>query len=186
MSDIVTAILQPSQNWIAEQVVRTLGAERGEGGGWRSGIAVQEGFLFRTVGIDASALRMQDGSGMSHQNLVTPWAVVQLLDHARTAPWGPAFRAALTGPGRPGTLSNRLRGLEERVVGKTGTLSNVNALSGYVITDDGRELIFSILSNASGLPGAPVVAAIDRMVEALASYPGAPPTVVTNAAALSR
>lgn len=167
LTDIVTAILQPSQNWIAEQLVRTLGAERGDGGSWRAGIALQEAFLFGTVGIDSTALRMQDGSGMSHQNLVTPLAVVQLLDHARTATWGPAFRDGLTGPGRPGTLSGRLGSLEGRMVGKTGTLSNVNALSGYLVTRDGRELIFSILSNASGQPGGPVVSAIDRMVEAL-------------------
>jgi serine-type D-Ala-D-Ala carboxypeptidase/endopeptidase (penicillin-binding protein 4) len=169
MSEIVTAILQPSQNWMAEQLVRTLGAEKGEGGGWRPGIEVAEDFLFGTVGIDSAALSMQDGSGMSHQNLVTPHAVVQLLAHARTAPWSQVFRDALTGPGRPGTLSNRLQGLEGRVTGKTGTLSNVNALSGYVTTHDGRELIFSILSNASGLGSATVVPAIDRMVEALAN-----------------
>lgn len=169
MSEIVRNILQPSQNWIAEQLVRTLGAERGEGGGWRSGIAVEEDFLFNTVGIDSTALSLQDGSGMSHQNLVTPHAVVQLLEYGRTAPWSQVFRDALTGPGRPGTLSRRLQGLDGRVTGKTGTLSNVNALSGYVRTRDGRELIFSILSNASGLGGGPVVSAIDRMVDALAN-----------------
>jgi D-alanyl-D-alanine carboxypeptidase/D-alanyl-D-alanine-endopeptidase (penicillin-binding protein 4) len=168
MAEIVTNILQPSQNWIAEQVVRTLGAETVGRGGWREGIEVEEGFLFGTVGIDSTALSLNDGSGMSHQNLVTPHAVVQLLDYARTAKWAPEFRAALTGPGRPGTLSRRLTHLEGRVTGKTGTLSNVNALSGYVTTRDGRELIFSILSNASGLPGNPVVSAIDRMVAALA------------------
>lgn len=169
MSDIVRHILQPSQNWVAEQLVRTLGAEKGEAGSWRAGIAVEEDFLFNMVGIDSAALSLQDGSGMSHQNLVTAEAVVQLLDHARTAPWGQVFRDGLTGPGRPGTLSNRMRILEGRVTGKTGTLSNVNALSGYVVTDDGRELIFSFLSNASGLGGGPVVSALDRMVEVLAS-----------------
>jgi D-alanyl-D-alanine carboxypeptidase/D-alanyl-D-alanine-endopeptidase (penicillin-binding protein 4) len=169
MSDVVRHILQPSQNWIAEQLVRTLGAEMGEAGSWREGIAVQQEFLFNTVGIDSAALSLQDGSGMSHQNLVTPAAVVQLLDHARTAPWGQVFRDGLTGPGRPGTLANRMKALEGRITGKTGTLSNVNALSGYVTTDDGRELIFSFLSNASGLGGAPVVSALDRMVEVLAS-----------------
>lgn len=168
MAEIVTAILQPSQNWIAEQLVRTLGAERNEQGSWRAGVDVQTSFLFDVVGIDSAALRLNDGSGMSHQNLVTPRAVVQLLDHARTAPWADTFRDALARPGEPGTLSNRLRALEGRVEGKTGTLSNVNALSGYVRTRDGRELIFTILSNASGLPSGPVVAAIDALVTSLA------------------
>ena len=168
LGEIVHGILAPSQNWIAEQLLRTLGAERGEGGGWEEGIDVETDFLFNTVGIDSAALRLTDGSGMAHQNMVTPHAVVQLLDHARTAPWGETFRAALATPGQPGTLSNRLTHLEGRMSGKTGTLNSVNALSGYVRRSDGRELIFSIMSNASGLPSGPVVAAIDKMVSALA------------------
>ena len=170
MSVIVHSILSPSQNWIAEQLLRTLGAEKRGEGSWRAGIAVEQSFLFNTVGIDSSALRMNDGSGMSPQNLVTPHAVVQLYNHARTATWGPVFRAGLARPGAPGsTLSNRLRTIEGRMEGKTGTLNGVNALGGYVRTRDGRELIVSLISNASGLQAGPVVSALDRLVEALAN-----------------
>jgi D-alanyl-D-alanine carboxypeptidase/D-alanyl-D-alanine-endopeptidase (penicillin-binding protein 4) len=164
---IVRNILQPSQNWIAEQLLRTLGAEKRGRGSWRDGIAVEMEFLTGTVGIDSTALGMNDGSGMSPQNLVTPHAIVQLLEYALTAPWGQVFHDALTGPGRPGTLSNRLRGLEGRAFGKTGTLNSVNAVSGYVTTPEGRQLIFSMISNASGLGGGPVVSAIDGMILAL-------------------
>jgi serine-type D-Ala-D-Ala carboxypeptidase/endopeptidase (penicillin-binding protein 4) len=196
MRDIVAAINKPSQNWIAEQLVRTLGAEKGGEGSWRAGVQVQNRFLFDTVGIDSAALRLQDGSGMSHQNLVTPRAIVQLLDYARTAQWGATFRESLAVPGQPGTLSSRLTHLQDRLAGKTGTLSNVNALSGYVTTRDGRELIFVIIGNASGLPGAPVVAAMNMMVNMLADgtpvvtapappRPAVPldmpPNVITNA-----
>jgi D-alanyl-D-alanine carboxypeptidase/D-alanyl-D-alanine-endopeptidase (penicillin-binding protein 4) len=169
LGEIVHNILAPSQNWIAEQLLRTIGAEKAGQGSWRSGIGVETTFLFGTVGIDSAALRMNDGSGMSPQNLVTPHAVVQLFTYARTATWSPAFRAALATPGTPGTLSSRLEGLEGRMSGKTGTLNSVNALSGYVRTRDDRELVFSIISNASGLPAGPVVSAIDRMVETLAN-----------------
>jgi D-alanyl-D-alanine carboxypeptidase/D-alanyl-D-alanine-endopeptidase (penicillin-binding protein 4) len=164
---IVHNILRPSQNWIAEQLLRTLGAEKEGQGSWRTGLSVETDFLFNTVGIDSAALRLNDGSGMSPQNLVTPHAIVQLLDYARTASWGPVFKDALATPGQPGTLQRRLTQLEGRLSGKTGTLNGVNALSGYVRTEDGRELIFSILSNASGLGSGPVVSAIDRMVDAL-------------------
>jgi D-alanyl-D-alanine carboxypeptidase/D-alanyl-D-alanine-endopeptidase (penicillin-binding protein 4) len=166
---IVHNILRPSQNWIAEQLLRTLGAEKGGQGSWRAGLSVETSFLFNTVGIDSAALRLNDGSGMSPQNLVTPHAIVQLLEYARTAPWGPVFKDALATPGQPGTLQRRLIQLEGRLSGKTGTLNGVNALSGYVRTRDGHELIFSILSNASGLGSGPVVSAIDRMVDALAN-----------------
>jgi serine-type D-Ala-D-Ala carboxypeptidase/endopeptidase (penicillin-binding protein 4) len=168
MRDIVAAILGPSQNWIAEQVLRTLGAERRGTGSWNAGIAVETKFLYDVVGIDSAAVRPSDGSGMSNYNLVTPHAVVQLFEYARTAPWAPVFRAALAKPGQPGTLSTRLRNLEGRLEGKTGTLNSVNALSGYVRTVDGRELIFSMIGNASGLGGAPVTTAMDKLVNALA------------------
>ncbi len=168
LSEIVRNILAPSQNWIAEQLLRTLGAEKRGNGSWREGIAVETEFLVNTVGIDSTALGFNDGSGMSPQNLVTPHAVVQVLDYARSAPWSAAFRDGLAAPGKPGTLSSRLSHLEGRVSGKTGTLNSVNALSGYVRTHDGRELIFSIMSNASGLGSGPVVAAIDKLVSALA------------------
>ena len=169
MSEIVLAILAPSQNWIAEQLLRTLGAEKAGSGSWRAGVSVETNFLFNTVGIDSAALRLNDGSGMSNQNLVTPHAVIQVFDYARTAPWSAVFMDALAAPGRPGTLQRRLPHLEGRLSGKTGTLNSVNALSGYVRTHDGRDLIFSILSNASGLGSGPVVSAVDRMVDALAN-----------------
>ena len=167
MSNIVYHILAPSQNWIAEQVTRTLGAEKRGEGSWRAGLAVESNFLFTVVGIDSAALRMNDGSGMSPQNLVTPHSVVQLYAYARTAPWADVFHAALARPGQPGTLSSRMRSIEGRFAGKTGTLNSVNALGGYVRTRDDRELIVSMISNASGLPAGPVVAALDRLVETL-------------------
>src|SRR5688572_11942571 len=72
LSDIVAAILGPSQNWIAEQLLRTLGAEKGRTGSWSAGVNVERRFLFDVVGIDSTAVRLNDGSGMSNQNLVTP------------------------------------------------------------------------------------------------------------------
>ena len=173
MSDIVRNILQPSQNWIAEQLLRTLGGEKRGSGSFRNGIEVEMEFLEGTVGIDSLALSLNDGSGMSPQNLVTPHAIVQLLDYARTAPWSQTFRDALTGPGRPGTLQNRLPHLAGRLTGKTGTLNSVNALSGYLTIKDGRELIFSTISNASGLGGGAPVEALNKLVDTLAN--GIPP-----------
>jgi serine-type D-Ala-D-Ala carboxypeptidase/endopeptidase (penicillin-binding protein 4) len=171
MSEIVAAILRPSQNWIAEQVVKTLGAEVGEEGSWRGGQAVQRAYLYEAVGVDSGALVLRDASGMSAQNLLTPSATVALLAHARTQPWGAVYRDGLPKPGLAGsTLANRLQPLEGRVAAKTGTISNVNSLSGYFTDADGREFIFSILSNGSGLPAATVRTAIDDVMLALARH----------------
>lgn len=168
MRDVVAGILRPSQNWMAEQVLKTLGAEYGDEGSWRGGLDVERAYLFDVVGIDSGAVNLRDASGLSAQNLLTPLATVALLAHARTQPWGRAFREGLPVPGGPGTLSARLRPLEGRLAAKTGTISNVNSLSGYVTADDGRELIFAIYTNASGQPAATVRRAMDDVVLAIA------------------
>ena len=169
LADIVAGILQPSQNWMAEQLLKTLGAEAGTGGSWPGGIAVERKYLVERAGIDSLAFSLRDGSGLSAQNLLTPGAIVALLDHARAAPWGDRYQAALAAPGLAGsTLENRLLGLRGRLQAKTGTISNVASLSGFLVTDAGRELTFSIMSNGSGVPSALVRAAIDSTVSLLA------------------
>jgi len=172
LAEIAAAILKPSQNWIAEQLLKTLGAERMGEGNWRAGLEVERRYLFDIVGIDSTAVALSDGSGLSAQNLLTPRAVVRLLDHARRQPWGTAYRLALPAPGEEeGTLERRLGGLDERVRAKTGTITHVGTLSGYLRAEDGRERIFSIMANASGRPAAEVRRAIDRIVRAMAAEP---------------
>lgn len=169
MRAVVQGVLEPSQNWIAETLLKTLGAEGGEGGSWRGGLTVLERFLVDEVGIDSLALNMRDASGLSAQNLVTPEALVRLLAYARLQPWGVAYVDALAAPGEDdSTLERRLLAYRGRVFAKTGTIANVNSLSGYVITDAGDELVFSVLTNGSGLPASRVRGAIDRIVEAIA------------------
>ena len=173
MSDIVAAILRPSQNWIAEQVLKTLGAEHGEGGGWAEGLAVERRYLIEEAGVDSMSFSLSDASGLSAQNLLAPEAIVRLLAHARARPWADAYRSGMAQPGLEGsTLARRFPGLEGRLFAKTGTIANVNSLSGYVVADDGRELLFSILTNGSGRPSANVRAGIDRIVQAIAAGGG--------------
>ena len=167
--DIIAAILKPSQNWIAEQVLRTLGAQYRGRGSWSAGLSVERRYLIDVAQIDSSFFSLRDGSGLSAQNLLSPRATVMLLEHTRRAPWGADYRAALPTPGmRGGTLSSRLAGLEQNVAAKTGSIANVNSLSGYIRTLDGRDLTFTILSNASGRSSAEVRRGIDKLVNAMA------------------
>ena len=94
---------------------------------------------------------------------------MRLLVYARGQPWGERYRAALAQPGDSGTLRNRLAAYRGRLFAKTGSLSNVNSLSGYLRTDGGRELVFSIMTNGSGMPSSQVRAGIDRIVAAMAA-----------------
>ncbi len=169
MMEIVQAILEPSQNWMTEQLVRTLGAELGEEGSWDGGLDVVRRFLVDQVGVDSLDISPRDGSGLSSSDLVTPRALVRILRYMAEGPMGEAFRHALAEPGEEdSTLERRLPGFEGRVFAKTGTISNVNSLSGYLVRDDGRQVVFSILSNGSGLPSARVRATIDEVVSVLA------------------
>ena len=168
LDTIIRVALGQSDNWVTEQVLKTLAATLLERGDWSRGTDLVEEYLVETVGVPADAVYMRDGSGLTAQGLLTPDAVVALLRHAAGRPWFPAFRAALAQPGeRESTLDGRLLDYRDRVAAKTGTLRHVNALSGYLVTREGRTLVFSILSNGSGRPSWEVQAAVDRIVESL-------------------
>jgi len=169
LAELVAGVLGPSQNWIAEQLTLTLGAEVGEGGNWDEGVAVIERFLSEEVGVDTLDISARDGSGLSAYNLVTPRAIVRVLQHMGAREDADAYRAAMAEPGeRDSTLEERLLELQGRVFAKTGSISNVNSLSGYLVREDGRRVIFSILSNGSGLPAEEMRDAIDGVVRVLA------------------
>ncbi len=176
LTEIARGILEPSQNWMAEQLLWTLGAARpstDEDGADRStpdaGRAALTAYLVDELGLDSLAANPEDGSGLTAQNLLSPHTLVAILDHARRAPWGEAYREALASPGEEdSTLERRLPELEGRLWAKTGTISNVNSLSGYLTREDGTLLLFSLLSNGSGLPSAAVRDALDEIVRTLA------------------
>lgn len=174
LGEIVREMNKESHNWIAEQLARTLGAELAGVGSWSAGLEAARRFLIDDVAVDSTAFLLRDGSGLSVQNLLTPATVTALLAHVRRASWGEAFLASLPISGTDGTLEARLGGVAGRVRAKTGTLTNVNSLSGFAWTAGGRELVFSILTNASGRPGAEVREAIDRIVELLVLGDGTP------------
>lgn len=171
MVDIVAGILRPSQNWMAEQVLKTLGYTLGTAGSWAGGNDVVRTYLYDVAGVDSGSIQLRDASGMSAQNLLSPEATLAMLAHGRSQSWGAAWRDAFPQPGMRGsTLSGRLEGLEGRVFAKTGTITNVNSLSGFFVAADGREYLFSILTNGSGLPAATMRAAIDEVVRAMARH----------------
>lgn len=170
LMEIVEGILEPSQNWMTEQLVRALGASDSTRAGWSDGLRTVNRTLVEEAGVPEGDFSLRDGSGLSAYNLVTPRGMVAIFRWARTQPWGEGFRLALAEPGEEGsTLSSRLEEYEGRLWAKTGTISNVNSLSGYLLDEGGRAVVFSILTNGSGLPSGTVRGAMDDVVRALAS-----------------
>jgi serine-type D-Ala-D-Ala carboxypeptidase/endopeptidase (penicillin-binding protein 4) len=164
----VRVINKTSQNLHAEMALRLVGKLGGTGPSFEGGTAALKQFLLQ-AGVGEDDFVLLDGSGLSRRDLVTPAAVVQLLAYASHQPWGAAYEESLPVSAADGSLSERfVKGPAVGLVhAKTGTLSHVNALSGYAQTTKGRRLVFSIFCNNHNLPGNKVLAAIDEIVKLL-------------------
>ena len=170
LSDIIFPILNTSQNWFAEMLLKILGREVGDTGSWAKGLDVEKRFLMDSVKVDSTAFALDDGSGLSAGNLVTPHTFVQLLAYMYRHPKRRPFLAALPRAEQRGSLQKRFGAtpLEGRVLAKTGSIFRVNTLSGYIERADGRVITFSIQANAHDVPNRQMLAQIDSVVVQLA------------------
>jgi len=157
-----------SQNLHAELDLRLIGQLKGGGGSFEGGSAALQQFLLQ-AGLKTDQFFLLDGSGLSRRDLITPAAMVQLLVFAARQPWGEALEQSLPVAGLDGSLSERfVHSVANSVVhAKTGTLSHVNALSGYGQTQSGKRFAFSIFCNNHNQRGPQVLGAIDAIVELL-------------------
>jgi D-alanyl-D-alanine carboxypeptidase/D-alanyl-D-alanine-endopeptidase (penicillin-binding protein 4) len=172
LRDILPALLKPSQNQIAEVLLRTVGLERGGAGTADSGRKVVERQL-EAWGVPPSTYVIRDGSGLSRYDYLAPEALVHVLDVMRKSPNFPLFYDALPIAGVDGTIRTRMRGTpaENNVHAKTGSVANARSLSGYVHTAGGRTLIFSILANNWTVPANDVTHVADVIAAKLAALP---------------
>jgi D-alanyl-D-alanine carboxypeptidase/D-alanyl-D-alanine-endopeptidase (penicillin-binding protein 4) len=148
LDSVLTLQMKQSDNLAAENLLKILGAEkRGVPGTAQKGLAVIKEFLSQE-GIDTTRLVLADGSGVSRYNLTSADVIVQLLQSMHKDPeLFETFYYSLPIAGVDGSLSNRMKETpaQGNLRAKTGTLSGVSALSGYVHTIDGEMLAFSIL-----------------------------------------
>jgi serine-type D-Ala-D-Ala carboxypeptidase/endopeptidase (penicillin-binding protein 4) len=165
-----------SQNLHAELMLRLMGREKGNGGTIEAGLEVVRGFLLQ-AGIHSDEYVFFDGSGLSRQNLVTPHAIVRLLQYADSQPWAAKYEDTLPVAGLDGSLSERLRSTlgQGRVQAKTGSLGHVNALSGYATTISGDRVAFCIMVNNHNLPSKRSLDTIDQIVTAIVEDGGKSP-----------
>ena len=170
LRDWIFPILNTSQNWFSEMLLKQLGRQLGRGGSWPEGLDVERRFLIDSVRVDSTQFSLSDGSGLSSSNLVSPLAFTQLLRYMRQHRNFPAFAAGLPLAGGTGSLRNRFLGtpLAGKVRGKTGSISRVNSLSGYIELGRGRTLAFSVQANHHAQPGRAILAAIDSVVMEMA------------------
>jgi serine-type D-Ala-D-Ala carboxypeptidase/endopeptidase (penicillin-binding protein 4) len=159
-----------SQNLHAELLLRLLGKIYGTDGSFEQGSRVVRQFLLN-AGVDDGDFFLYDGSGVSSRDEITPRALTQLLTYASKQFWGVGWRETLPVAGVDGTLDHRFQDspLKGKLWAKTGTLNEVNALSGYLTAASGKTLAFSILVNGRRPGGDQEERAIDKIAEAIAA-----------------
>jgi D-alanyl-D-alanine carboxypeptidase/D-alanyl-D-alanine-endopeptidase (penicillin-binding protein 4) len=170
LAEIAQPLLKDSINLYGEAVMRLNAAP----GAPATNDAAIEGMRRRmdNWGIPRDAWQIIDGSGLSRRNAVAPDALVAVLqrmyDPSGASPWMNALPAA----GREGTLDSRLRGTpaENNVRAKTGTMSNIRTMAGYVRTRDGETAAFAVMADHFEGSGSAAIEAIDRIVVQLAAF----------------
>jgi serine-type D-Ala-D-Ala carboxypeptidase/endopeptidase (penicillin-binding protein 4) len=180
-SVIAANTLKPSQNLYTELILRTLGKVTPPPATMTNlsptseelGLEAVRSFL-KTVGLRPEALVLDDGSGLSRNDMITAEASVQLLTFMSKHRYGTVFRDALPVGGVDGTLRNRFKGTpaENNVRAKTGSLSSAASLGGYLTTAGGEKLAFSIMVNNYPRDTDPRAACIDPIAVLLASFAG--------------
>jgi D-alanyl-D-alanine carboxypeptidase/D-alanyl-D-alanine-endopeptidase (penicillin-binding protein 4) len=151
--EIVKVINKGSQNFFAEQLLKTIGLEKKGFGSVENGILACKEW-FSEIGLNPDHIIMVDGSGLSHLNRVTPKQIVLLLRYMYATRNFGAFFSSLPVAGVDGTLSRRMKNTraENSVRAKTGFIGFVRSLSGYAFTADGEPLAFSLIVNNFNVP----------------------------------
>jgi serine-type D-Ala-D-Ala carboxypeptidase/endopeptidase (penicillin-binding protein 4) len=165
---VLAAMNKPSDNFLAEELLKGLGAGFGGGGTTAAGARVAAAFL-QGIGVD-DAVRLRDGSGLSYQDRLTAHAILKVFGEMARRPDFPVFRRSLAIAGVDGTLTDRMRGTAAagNVRAKTGTLNVASSLSGYVTAANGHQLTFSMLMNGDPVDAAGAHAAQDAVAVLLA------------------
>ncbi|MDY7535254.1 D-alanyl-D-alanine carboxypeptidase/D-alanyl-D-alanine-endopeptidase [Pseudomonas sp. Bout1] len=175
LQELITPLLKLSNNNMSEALLKAMGRKTANAGTAQAGVAAVAGFLKRQ-GIDTATLNQVDGSGLSRRNLVSSQNLTDLLLAASKQPWFNAWYNALPVAGNPqrmvgGSLRYRLRdtAAQNNLHGKTGSMSGVSSLTGYVTDAKGRQLVFSMVTNNYVVEGARIKALENRLATALAN-----------------
>ena len=165
MSRLIRLTNKPSDNFFAEMLLKDLAHQAGGVGTTARGAAIATRFARRL----GARPRLVDGSGLARGDRASPFSIVKLLTAMYSRPDADTFLGSLSIAGSDGTLFDRMeRGpAHRRCVGKTGTLSNVSALSGYCEAESGDNYAYSILMNRVSTTGARLLQ--DRMLQKIAA-----------------
>ena len=170
LSELAIDMMKESRNLYAETILQTLGARFGKGAAEAGPDVI--GDLLESWNVEPDQFTIADGSGLSRYNLVTAAALVAVLAQMQRNPRDATlFQATLPTAGEDGTLGSRMVGTaaEGNARAKTGSMTSVRTLAGYVDTPAGERLAFAIMANNFQAPRAQILGIIDRAVAAMAA-----------------
>ena len=149
IQDIFNRCNQDSLSLAAESLVKTISAENTQGrinGEWPHGLKLVERFLL-SLGVPADQFRLDDGSGLSRENRLSPNTLVRVLHAVYASKHWDFYESTLACGGEDGTLRRYFREQEYKgnIIGKTGYIAGVRSFSGVCHTDRG-DFLFSILT----------------------------------------
>jgi len=180
LGDSIKLVNKISQNLHTEMLLRAAARQNGS---WATpeDLAKFPMDFYAAAGIAAGDVVQSDGSGLSRHDLVTPRAVVALLNYAQGQPWFAQYYASLPIAGVDGTLEDRMKNTVAagRVHAKTGSVEHVRTRSGFAETPGGRRLTFSFLGNNQGGKNHEATDALDALTVAMIEEfdPKPPPAV---------
>jgi D-alanyl-D-alanine carboxypeptidase len=152
--DILSLVMKNSNNYLAEYVFKMIGAHAGARSETARASVQRISARMSTSSVSFDRCIINDGSGLSRNNLLSAQSLAGILAaaHRDKKIFQPLY-SSMSVAGVDGTLRKRLKGTlaEGNVHGKTGTLRNVSALTGYVTTRDGELLAFAMLMNGGNL-----------------------------------
>jgi D-alanyl-D-alanine carboxypeptidase/D-alanyl-D-alanine-endopeptidase (penicillin-binding protein 4) len=170
LAEIADVLMKWSRNGYAETLLHALAPGEQPATGTRGMPAMRDALT--ALGLGPEGYLARDGSGLSRYDYVSAESLTRLLTALHRHPTHAApFRATLPVAGMSGTLATRMKGTaaEGRVLAKTGTLSNVRSIAGYVTTIAGEPLVFAFLANNFQVPSAEIDAITDgalvRLIE---------------------
>jgi len=185
---LLKRVNKQSQNFVAESILKTLGAQADRGpGSWPGGVDVVADFLDREVGVPRHSYLMKNGSGLNDVNRFSAAQVVKVLAYMYPRlTLAPEYLSSLGIAGKDGTVRFRMGGTPAvgRVRVKTGTLEDVTALSGYAESVSGHHYAFSVLVNDYPDTLRNAIAAEDQIAVSLASAGAGPGPIVEVSAAV--
>ncbi len=178
LGELIKEVNRNSNNLYAEVLLRTMGRADPNHNTSKNdtadlGLAMVSKKLTE-IGVSPAYYRQADGSGLSRKNLIAPIGMVQTLIGMSKTPESQLYRDSLAVAGVSGTLKNRFKDSPNLIQGKTGSLTGVAALSGYINPPQYSPLAFSIMINNHDRPNSEMRAAMDEMVGAFAKLRSCP------------